>query len=81
MPAKTPSFVSMLPVFKVKTSKEWDGYVLVECPRKGCFSRGKPHVVHEASWRRRRVGIKGTVIRGRVCPYCHKVARMPPKSK
>jgi hypothetical protein len=76
---------SNLPLFEVSSSSDYPEFLIVCCPREDCPSRGqRPFLVHERTWRRPRKekhGEKVTVIYGRCCPYCHKVGRIPRKTR
>jgi hypothetical protein len=75
--------MSNLPTFDARLSKDFPEYLLVRCPRDDCPSQQKdgvrPFLVHKRTWTRPRKpgGSKMVIIYGRVCPYCHKVSRLP----
>jgi hypothetical protein len=76
---------SNLPLFEVSPSKDFADYLLVRCPREDCASHQKdgvrPFLVHKRTWQRprkvKRLDGGVTTVFGRVCPYCHKVAKRP----
>jgi hypothetical protein len=77
-------FVSKLPVFGVKRSEQWPGFLIVMCGRKDCpgTKAGRPFVVSEKEWLRPFRVRKGqeilpTIITGRACPYCFRAGRIP----
>ena len=73
-----------IPVFTAKRSKDFPGFLIVNCPRDDCpgTKAGRPFLVSEKEWMRpvRRYPVRGDkviVVTGRSCPYCHKVGRLP----
>jgi hypothetical protein len=82
LPAVGDNIVSNLPSFSQKDSKDFPGWLVVTCPYEGCGD--KPFLVHKKTWLAKREvatppskkaqGVEFVTIRGRCCPYCHKVS-------
>jgi hypothetical protein len=67
---------SKLPEFEVKLSDDYDGWLLVTCPREEC---GQLFLVERKPWAKTMHSIihPEVVLHGRPCPYCHRVSRVP----
>lgn len=77
-----------LPQYEVTKSQDFPGFLVVWCPREDCPSyTQRPFVVHGVTWLKRRYtlfaksGGKHVVLRGRTCPYCHKVSEPPARKQ
>lgn len=82
----TDEFISSLPEFEAKQSKDFPEFLLVMCPREDCPGHlgERPFLVHRRTWMRplkRRMTKRGVTemfkIVGRSCPYCFRAARIP----
>lgn len=75
-----------LPVFNATKSKDFPGFLIVFCPREDCVGTAheRPFIVHQWTWMRPdrivRSNGQATLITGRSCPYCFRVARLPRRS-
>lgn len=77
-----------LPKYEITKSKDFSSFLVVWCPREDCpsFSE-RPFLVHANTWYKKRMSSVSTkdgkpvVIRGRQCPYCHKVSEPPPRTR
>jgi hypothetical protein len=81
-------FVSKLPAYEVKRSKNFPSFLIVMCGRKDCpgTKAGRPFLVSEREWMRpfrvqTQRQIRPLVIIGRSCPYCMKAGRIPKRSE
>jgi hypothetical protein len=79
-------FVSNLPPFTAKRSKDFPAFLVVYCGRDDCpgTMADRPFLVSEREWMRplhrvsRLRGVeKQFVITGRSCPYCFRAGRLP----
>jgi len=86
----TDAFVSRLPEYEAKQSKDFPEFLLVMCPRDDCPGHvaERPFLVHRRTWMRplkRQMTTRGErkmfKIVGRSCPYCFRTARVPRKIK
>jgi len=77
-------FVSKLPVYAARRSKDFPAYLIVECGYEDCPSRldDRMFMVAERTWLRpmrrvaRTTGLRYTIV-GRSCPYCFRAGRLP----
>jgi hypothetical protein len=67
---------SHLPLYEAKISDDYDGWLLVTCPREEC---GYMFLVERKPWTATMHSVikPEIVIHGRPCPYCHRVSRIP----
>jgi hypothetical protein len=81
-------FVSKLPVYQAKRSKDFPAFLIVYCGHDDCpgTKAGRPFLVSEREWMRpnriERISPRGRpiVITGRSCPYCFRTGRLPRRS-
>jgi hypothetical protein len=77
-------FVSQLPAYQAKRSKDFPAFLIVYCSYDDCpgTAADRPFLVAEEAWMRKdiirvvRTG-KDLVITGRSCPYCFRTGRLP----
>jgi hypothetical protein len=67
-----------LPLFEVKPSQDFKGWLVVTCPREDC---AEFFLVRRSAFLKDRTYItrakKSVTISGRSCPYCFRAARIP----
>lgn len=65
-----------LPEFEVEISNDYDGWLLVTCPRDDC---GLTFLVERRPWTKTMHSkVKPEVVlHGRSCPYCYRASRIP----
>jgi hypothetical protein len=80
-------FVSKLPVYQTNKSKDFPSFLIVTCGYEDCpgTAADRPFLVSAKEWLRpRRVTSrttgKVTVLKGRSCPYCFRVGRIPSRT-
>lgn len=85
----TDEFVSQLPVYRAKRSKDFPGFLIVYCGYDDCpGTKGdRPFLVAEREWMRpnrlERTDKKGKpiLITGRSCCYCFRTGRLPRRTE
>jgi hypothetical protein len=74
--------VSQLPVYEAKRSLDFPSWLIVTCPREDCREQ---FLVQSTRWikPRRYTSLRGEshTIKGRSCPYCMRVGRVPTRAK
>jgi len=68
---------SQLPSFLAKRSQDFEGWLIVTCPREDC---GDLFLVRAKRFYAER-RVRDVVIFGRPCPYCFRAARLPDRRR